>query len=119
MNERQQRAAERILEDEGLTGTLTDAQARPLIDWASAQAARVAADPTRSDAEVDAALGALRQALLRVSSTAADAQDAERLVALAQQAFAQLVPDSAPAEHPVAPRPSMWQRLLRRFGKRG
>ncbi|NJN65794.1 MAG: hypothetical protein HC884_03305 [Chloroflexaceae bacterium] len=83
--ERPQRAAERILDDERLTSDLTDDQARPLIEWASYQAALVASDPNRSDEDVDAAVTALRRAVLRVASIAPDEHDPERLLALARQ----------------------------------
>ena len=98
LTKRQQRAVDYILEDERLTSDLTDNQARPLIAWATAQAATAAADQTRSDEEVDAALQAIRRALLRVASTAASAHehDAERLVMLAQHALGQ--PQSWPAD---------------------
>lgn len=91
LTERQQRAVEYIFEDERLTSDLTDDQARPLIAWATAQAATAAADLTRSDEEIDATLRAIRRALLCVASTAASAHehDAERLVMLAQQALSQ------------------------------
>lgn len=88
-SERQQRAVERIVEDEGLTGDLTDDQARPLIDWASARVAQVAGDPAQSDADVAAWVTAVRQAVLHVASTASDEYDPQRLLALAEQALAQ------------------------------
>lgn len=83
--ERQQRAIERILEDEGLTSDLSDDQARPLIAWARYQASLVAADPAYSDEEVTAALRAIRKAVIHVPSRAPNEHDPTRLVALAQQ----------------------------------
>lgn len=84
LSERQQRAAERILEDEGLTGDLTDTQARPLIVWASQRAAAVAVDPARSDEDVSQTVTAIRRAVLRTASAAAAEQTAEELIALAE-----------------------------------
>ncbi len=84
---RQQRAAETILEDERLTSDLMDMQAIPLIEWASKQAAAVAADPWRSDDEVDTALSSIRRAVRRVVAVAADEFDPERLVTLAEEAL--------------------------------
>lgn len=85
--ERQQRAAEHILDDERLTSDLTDDQACPLIEWASYQAALAASDPRRTDEAVDAAVSTLRRAVLRAASIASREQehDPERLVALARQ----------------------------------
>jgi hypothetical protein len=91
-DERQQRAAERILEDEGLTGDLTDQQARPLIEWASAKAASIAADPARSDAEVHDAVSAVRRAVLGVAAAASPEHEATRLIALAEQHVAESLP---------------------------
>lgn len=82
---RQQRASEYLLEDEGLTGDLVDDQARPLLDWATSQANLVAADPARSDDEVQAMVKAIRRAVRHIASTAADEYDPQRLVALAAQ----------------------------------
>jgi len=47
-NERQQRMAERILEDENLRGDLEDDAATALVDWASKQATSAAGnDPQK------------------------------------------------------------------------
>jgi hypothetical protein len=95
LHARQQRASEYFLENERLTRNLTDDQARPLITWASQQAAWFAADPARSDAEVEQALQAIRRAVLSVAQNAADEHDSARLEALAYAALAQQTP---PAE---------------------
>lgn len=63
---RQERAAERLLEDESLRGDLADEEYQPLLDWALATSDQVVArTATPSDAEadvvVDAALGQLRE----------------------------------------------------------
>jgi len=51
---RQERAATRILEDEALRGDLADDEVKPLLDWALAEADRVAASTEGlSDAEAD------------------------------------------------------------------
>jgi hypothetical protein len=90
---RRQQAAERIMEDAGLTGDLTDDLARPLIEWATRQADRIAADAARSDAEVDAAIGALRRALLQVTQAATADHTAGQLVALAHHTLIEFAPD--------------------------
>jgi hypothetical protein len=86
---RQQRASEYFMENERLTRNLTDDQARPLITWASQQAASIAANPARSDAEVEQALQAIRRAVLAVAHYAAHEHDSTRLEALARAALAQ------------------------------
>jgi hypothetical protein len=93
---RQQRASDYFLENERLTRNLTDDQARPLITWASQQAAWFAADPAHSDADVEQALQAIRRAVLTVAQTAAHEHDSARLEALARAALAQQIP---PAEN--------------------
>ncbi len=95
--QRQQQAAERILEDPGLTNDLTDAQARPLIDWASSVAARIASDTTCSDDDVDMAVGAVRRAVLYVADAHVDEQDATQLVLLARQKLLRLAADQGQA----------------------
>jgi L-lactate utilization protein LutC len=90
--ERQQRASEYFLENERLTRNLTDDQARPLIEWASQQAAWMAADPARSDADVEQVLQAIRRAVLTVAHTAAHEHDRARLEELARAALAQQMP---------------------------
>src|SRR5688572_6211540 len=98
MNERQQRMAERILEDENLRGDLEDKAANALVDWASKRAAAAAADPDRSDAAVEAQVQAIRQAARAAALSGETAP--KRLIALAA---ARLAPsgdsadDSAPA----------------------
>jgi hypothetical protein len=84
---RQQEAVERIQEDERLTSDLTDDQARPLIEWASYQAAMAATNAALSDEAVAQAVSAIRRAIFRVSSDAPDEHDPDTLVALAQQAL--------------------------------
>lgn len=90
LTDRQQLAAELILEDEGLTDDLPDAQASALLEWASAEVARIAADMAISDAEVEAAVMAIRRAVSQVATPAAAEIEPERLVILAQQALRQL-----------------------------
>ncbi len=63
---RQERAAERLLEDEALRGDLADEEYRPLLDWALAASDQlVARTASHSDAEADevveAGLGQLRE----------------------------------------------------------
>jgi hypothetical protein len=84
---RQQRAAEQLLDDERLTGDLTDTQARPLLEWATYQAALAAGDPACSDEEIDATIATIRRAVIRVGIMATDEHDGEQLVALVQQEF--------------------------------
>jgi hypothetical protein len=81
MNERQQRMAERILEDENLRGDLEDKAANALVDWASKRAAAAAADPDRSDAAVEAQVQAIRQAARAAALSGETAP--KRLIALA------------------------------------
>ncbi len=92
-HKRQQQAAERIMEDPGLTGDLTDDLAGPLIEWASRQAAHIAADAARSDAEVDVGIGAIRRTLLQVTPLATTDHTAGQLVVLARHTLLQLAPD--------------------------
>jgi hypothetical protein len=82
---RQQRASEYIQENERLTGDLADEQARPLIEWASYQASTFAADPTRSDDDVDTLLMALRRVVSYIARTAPDEHNPTTLIALAEQ----------------------------------
>jgi hypothetical protein len=79
--ERQQRMAERILEDEHLRGDLEDDAATALIDWASKRAAAVAADSANSDAAVEAQVQAIRQAAGAAARSGETAP--KRLIALA------------------------------------
>jgi hypothetical protein len=98
-NERQQRMAERILEDENLRGDLEDDAATALVDWASKRAADAAADPARTDAVVEAQVQAIRQAA-RAAARSGETEP-QRLIALAA---AKLAPshDAAHAEPPAA-----------------
>jgi hypothetical protein len=95
-DERQQRMAERILEDENLRGDLEDDAATALVDWASARAAAAAADPARSDAAVEAQVLAIRQAA-RAAARSGETVP-QRLIALA---IAKLAPSNAAVD--VAP----------------
>ena len=98
-NERQQRMAERILEDENLRGDLEDDAATALVDWASKHAAAAAADPARTDAAVEAQVQAIRQAA-RAAALSGETEP-QRLIALAA---ARLAPshDQAHVETPAA-----------------
>jgi hypothetical protein len=65
---RQERAAGRILDDEGLRGDLTDDEFQPLLDWALAQTDRAAAatasqDDQAADAAIDGAIMTIREVL--------------------------------------------------------
>jgi hypothetical protein len=100
MNERQQRMAERILEDENLRGELEDDAATALVDWASAQAAAAAADPARSDAVVEAQVQAIRQAA-RAAALSGETEP-QRLIALAAAGLAPSQ-DAGNVEPPAAP----------------
>jgi hypothetical protein len=84
--DRQQRMAERILEDESLRGELEDSAATALVDWASQRAARAAADPAQPDDQVEALVQQIRQA----ARTAALSGETEpkRLIALAEDRIA-------------------------------
>ncbi len=98
LTRRQQRASDYFLEHERLTRDLTDDQARPLIEWASQQAAQFAADPSHSDDMVEARLQAIRQAVRQAIQAAPD-QPGTVLVALAVQALQQAdsaAPDTQP-----------------------
>src|SRR5215207_10487176 len=85
-NERQQRMAERILEDESLRGDLEDDAATALVDWASQRAATAAADPARPDAEVEAQVQLIRQAA-RAAACSGETEP-RRLIALAEASLA-------------------------------
>jgi hypothetical protein len=63
---RQERAAGRVLEDEGLRGDLADDEFQPLLDWALAETDRVAASTdgmadAKADALIDRRLDAIRE----------------------------------------------------------
>jgi len=92
-DERQQRMAERILEDERLRGDLEDDAATALIGWASERAVAAAADPTHTDAAVEAQVQAIRQAVRAAALSGETAP--QQLIALAA---ARLAPDSAAAD---------------------
>jgi hypothetical protein len=93
---RQQRVREYFQENERLTRELTDEQARALITWASEYVSSIAADPSRSDAQIDSLLQAVRQAVRHVARTFAHEQDSTRLVLLARQALEQSPPHELP-----------------------
>lgn len=72
---RQQRAAERLVEDERLRGDLTDEEFGPLLDWALATIDRVAAETVGqpddvADGQVMASVAAIREALALVNDRA-------------------------------------------------
>lgn len=85
-NERQQRLIERVQEDERLRGDLEDTAAIALVQWASDQVARAAADPARPDDEVETEVQSIR----RAARTAANSGegDPQQLIALANEALA-------------------------------
>ena len=77
---RQQRAAERLLEDERLRGSMTDEELEPLFEWALATVDRVAAATAAeasapADEQIERALAAVRRAFAAV----------ERVLALASE----------------------------------
>jgi len=94
LSERQQRAAERILEDESLTEDLTDKPARALITWASEQASILAGEAERSDEQLAAALKHLRTAVR--AAAASGEEEPTALVAQAQAALDQALGQAAP-----------------------
>ena len=72
---RQERAAERLLDDERLRGSLTDEQFQPLLDWGLAIVDRVAAATAgdtdeRAEERIDAALADLRDAIATIDRMA-------------------------------------------------
>lgn len=91
--ERQQRAAERLMDDERLTSDLTDDQAQPLMEWAMYQIALAAGNPACSDHQLEEITTALRRTIFQVSMIAneTDEHDGERLVALANEMFHQAI----------------------------
>src|SRR3954449_10609332 len=97
-NERQQRMAERILEDESLRGDLEDDAATALVNWASAQAAAAAADPDRADAVVEAQVQAIRKAAH--AAALSGETEPKRLIALAAAGLASS-PGLAKVESPA------------------
>jgi hypothetical protein len=98
-SEREQRMAERILEDESLRGDLEDDAATALVDWASAQAAAAAAESDRTDAAVENQVQAIRKAA-RAAALSGETEP-KRLIALAAAGLAPS-PDVAKAEPPAA-----------------
>lgn len=71
---RQERAAGRILDDEGLRGDLADDEFQPLQDWALEQSDRIAASTAKmsdaqADALIDKQLGAIKD-VVRAAGTA-------------------------------------------------
>lgn len=103
---RQQHAAEQIQEDESLTADLTDTQAGPVLRWAEQQATLIAADPSRSDAEVDAMLALLRRAIKRAGYHASGDDPAEAILATTRRELQTLLEAFADAPpEPLAPAP--------------
>jgi hypothetical protein len=94
--DRQQRMAERILEDESLRGDLEDSAATALLDWASQRAVRVAADPAQPDVQVEAQVQLIRQAA-RAAALSGEAEPM-RLIALAEAKIASAAAPSSDAE---------------------
>ncbi|NJN19391.1 MAG: hypothetical protein HC822_25625 [Oscillochloris sp.] len=99
---RQERAVERLLEAEGLTGGLNDVQAEALLRWAADQAV-VAAAPDRSDAETAAFIQAIGTAIRRVAREYAAEDDPQRLVARATQLLAPALSAAQPFALPAVP----------------
>lgn len=91
LTRRQERAAERMLEDEGLTGGLSDEPARALIAWAQQAALGAAAPPERTDEQVAALLQAIRRAARQAAATSPG--DPLLLAAAADRALAELAPE--------------------------
>ena len=109
LSERQQSAAERIEEDEGLAGDLTDAPARALIDWARARAVAIASNAALSDEQVSEQVGALRRAARAVAAsgeTDAPALLAKASAALGAGGAAALAATNPPEPAPPAPEPA-------------
>lgn len=110
-NERQQRMAERILEDENLRGDLEDDAATALVDWASKQAAATAADSARTDAVVEAQVQAIRQAARAAAISGETEPQGLITLAAAKLALSQDAPDTAsplaPADAPAQVTPAV------------
>ncbi|MBN1248045.1 MAG: hypothetical protein JXC32_10335 [Anaerolineae bacterium] len=82
---RAQQAYERIAGDEGLTGSLPDAAARQLLNWAQHEIVRLAAateglDPDEAGAWLAPQLSDLRRRLRHMAQQSADAASPERAV---------------------------------------
>lgn len=93
LSERQQRAVERLSEDESLTEDLTDEPARALLKWASEQASALAGDAARSDEQVSEALKELRKAVR--AAAASGETDGAKLVDQAATALAKAIKPAA------------------------
>ena len=87
---RQQKIVERIVEDEALRGDLEDSAATALVKWASDRAGTIAADASRTDADVDAAASAIRTAARQAANSGET--EPERVVAQAEAIFAKQAP---------------------------
>ena len=80
---RQERAAERILDDEGLRGDLADDEFQPLLDWALMAADRIAAGTAglsddEADQRLDAQIARVKDAVrLAAEAVAAHTRGAE------------------------------------------
>lgn len=86
-NERLQRLAERIQEDERLRGDLEDDLASALLAWAIERVEVAAADPARPDAEVEPEVQAIRAAAQAAARSGES--DPQRLITLAEAGLAQ------------------------------
>jgi dual specificity MAP kinase phosphatase len=80
MEKRRQMAFERIAGDPMLTGDLTDAEAKILLDWADEEAQRLAAQTAGMDEDaawshLDPRLRDLRRTLRRIAKESADAEN--------------------------------------------
>lgn len=103
---RQERAAERLLEDERLRGDLTDDEFQPLLDWALAASDALAAGTTglpdhEADTAIEAGLGQIKDgvrtagaAIAAMLDAGAETRDAE-LARLAELAAPPLVSENA------------------------
>lgn len=112
---RQQAAAEAILEAEGLTADLTDQQAAPMLAWAARQAAIIASDPSRTDAEIEELVALVRQSVRRTGSNAIGTAPPAQLLSSARRELRELLesyiavsvddeePDTAPPPPPPPP----------------
>jgi hypothetical protein len=103
-DERQQRIAERIMEDESLAGDLEDPAAKALIEWALQQAAAATADPARPDEAVQADAQAIRAAARAAARSGA--QDPQQVVARAEVLLAQRKSAAPAAERPPVVEPA-------------
>ena len=80
LQQRATNAVERFLEDEALTGDLTDAQAKPLITWATQEAHDLATKGARSLEEIEAELRLLKSAILAACEGVTEAHTGAALI---------------------------------------